>query len=285
VTGPGPASLSHVPTLAEVTAAADLLYPPGWAADWDAVGLVCGDPDAEVRHVHFAVDPFDATVTEALEVGADLLFCHHPLLLRGVHGVPAGTPKGRIVHRLVRAGVGLFTAHTNADVANPGVSDALAARLGLTDVRPIDPAGLDGGRGYGRIGLLPVAEPLSTFAERAAGVLPATAAGLRVAGDPDRPVHAVAVAGGAGDDLLDAVADLQADAYLTADLRHHPASERLAAGGPALLDASHWATEQPWLADAAGRLRDALSGTVETTVSTLPTDPWTAHHPTGANAP
>ena len=61
--------------------------------------------------------------------GAQLLLVHHPLLLRGVTSVAPTTYKGRIVHRLIRAGVGLFTAHTNADVANPGVSDALAERL------------------------------------------------------------------------------------------------------------------------------------------------------------
>ena len=65
---------------------------------------------------------------------------HHPLLLRGVSSVAPTTYKGRIVHRLIKADVALYVAHTNADVANPGVSDALAARLGLVDLRPLDPA-------------------------------------------------------------------------------------------------------------------------------------------------
>jgi putative NIF3 family GTP cyclohydrolase 1 type 2 len=65
------------------------------------------------------------------------------------------------------------------------------------------------------------------------------------------------------------------DAYLTADLRHHPASEFAEAGGPALLDAAHWATEWPWLADAAHGLAAALD--LKTHVSTLVTDAWTLH--------
>ena len=126
-------------TLRDVIAALDAAYPPRLAMDWDAVGLVCGDPDDTVSRVLVAVDPTPETVDEAISSGAQLLVTHHPLLLRGVHGVGADTPKGALLHRLIRAGVALFTAHTNADVADPGVSDALAAALGLTVSGPLEP--------------------------------------------------------------------------------------------------------------------------------------------------
>lgn len=128
-----------MPRLAEIVAVLDRLYPPETAESWDAVGLVCGDPDAEVQRVLFAVDPVGAVVDEALAWGADLVVTHHPLFLRPVHGVPATTYKGRLVHRLIRGGAGLLTAHTNADAARGGVNDALAAALGLTDTRPLVP--------------------------------------------------------------------------------------------------------------------------------------------------
>src|SRR6185312_11825675 len=69
-----------------------------------------------------------------------LLLAHHPLLLRGVDTVAASTPKGALVHRLIRTGRSLFTAHTNADSARPGVSDALAAALGLGVEAVLEPA-------------------------------------------------------------------------------------------------------------------------------------------------
>src|SRR5215467_14169798 len=106
-----------MPSLADIVTAFGRLYDPATAADWDAVGLVCGDPQEPVRRILFAVDPVAATAEEAIDRQADLLITHHPLLLRGVHGVPATTYKGRIVHQLIRAGVGLLVAHTNADVA------------------------------------------------------------------------------------------------------------------------------------------------------------------------
>jgi dinuclear metal center YbgI/SA1388 family protein len=214
-------------------------------------------------------------VDEALENEVQLVVAHHPLLLRGVHGVPASTPKGSLVHRLIRAGAGLYCAHTNADSASPGVSDALAEALGLTVVGPLDP-NEDGVTGIGRIGELPEPEPFGVFVERVAAALPSAAAGVRGAGDPDRPVRVVAVSGGAGDAYLGTVAKLGVDAYVTADLRHHPASEHLALGEvPALVDVAHWASEWPWCEQAAAILRDAFGGNVNVTVSTRRTDPWT----------
>lgn len=119
-------------TVADVVAALDARYPPSTAQDWDAVGLVCGDPGSAVTHVRFAVDPVLAVVAEAVADGVDLLVTHHPLLLRGVTAVPTTDPRGLVVTRLLRAGIALVVAHTNADVARPGVSDALADVLGVS---------------------------------------------------------------------------------------------------------------------------------------------------------
>ncbi|GAA1838247.1 Nif3-like dinuclear metal center hexameric protein [Pseudonocardia ailaonensis] len=372
--------------LAEVIAALETAYPPALAQDWDAVGLVCGDPAEPVGRVLFAVDAVAETVDEALASDVQLLVTHHPLLLRGVHGVGADTPKGALLHRLIRGGVGLFTAHTNADSADPGVSDALAGALGLTveaplQAAPADPldkivafvptgpsiravhealsaagageigdyshcsfatagtgqflphdgahpaigevgklervaetrlemvlprhrrravvealrgshpyeepafdvlelAELPSHRGLGRIGRLDAPEPLSAFTERVAAALPRTAWGVRAAGDPERPVQRVAVCGGAGDSALSAAVAAGVDAYVTADLRHHPAAEHLLAGSlpgrptPALVDVAHWASEWPWCAQAAAVVDRALGGSVDTRVSRIRTDPW-----------
>jgi dinuclear metal center YbgI/SA1388 family protein len=126
-----------VPTLADIIAVLDGWFDPVWAESWDAVGLVCGDPVEPVERMVLAVDAVPATVAETLATRSQLLLTHHPLLLSGVHGVPADDPKGALVHRLVTGAAALFVAHTNADVAGPGVSDALAGRLGLTGLRPL----------------------------------------------------------------------------------------------------------------------------------------------------
>ncbi|MCF4122493.1 Nif3-like dinuclear metal center hexameric protein [Antribacter sp. KLBMP9083] len=314
--------MSEAPTLGRVVEALESLYPPSTAEGWDAVGLVVGEPAHPVRKVLFAVDPVSAVVDEALEWGADLLVTHHPLFLKGVHSVAATTFKGTVVHRLVTGGCGLYVAHTNADAAPRGVADALADLAGIVDRRPLVlPAGPTTGpgaaptagpttgprtdgpgtapdaagaaeTGIGRVGRLAEPVTLRAFAERVAAALPATAQGVRVAGDPEATVRTAAVVGGSGDSLFDAVRAAAADVYVTADLRHHPASELReralfeAAGGtsgtPFLVDVAHFASEWPWLGYAAGDLVAALSAaggtvaTVTTRVSTLTTDPWSA---------
>ncbi|WP_439029270.1 Nif3-like dinuclear metal center hexameric protein [Gordonia terrae] len=366
-------------TVGDVVGVVERAYPPSLAESWDAVGLVCGDRDEQARGVLACVDVTDAVVDAAIEAGAGIVVAHHPLLLRGVTTLAADTAKGRIVHRLIRSGIALLAAHTNADSARPGVSDALADRLGVFDTVPIEPKPVDpmdkwvvmvpegnveqvseamfaagagtigdyrdcswtvvgtgqfeagesasptigevgmrthvdearvemvatrGSRsgvlralrnshpyeepafdvfelaefgsdvGLGRVGTLVEPMTLRDFTAMAARVL-RTPAGVRAAGDPDALVRTVAVCGGAGDSLLGRVGGLGVDVYVTSDLRHHPADESLRDGGPALIDAGHWATEFPWCAQVAALL-DAELG-IEVTVFDEPTDPFVLH--------
>ena len=242
-------------SLRDVLAVLQEQYPADQAQSWDHVGLVTGDLDQPIRRVHLAVDPTLAVIEEARRAGADLLVTHHPLLMRGVHGL--GT------------------------VADPGVNTALAAACGLAATEPLT---LEEGRPMGRYGELPESISLRDFAARLAAALPSAPVGVRVAGPPTAPVTRVAVLGGAGDSLVDAVRRRGADVYVTSDLRHHPtleAREEARGGPPYLVDAGHFATEWLWLADTGRRLEAALRARhgadldLEIVVSELVTDPWT----------
>ncbi|OBI14199.1 Nif3-like dinuclear metal center hexameric protein [Mycobacterium sp. E2327] len=365
--------------LADVIEVLDEAYPPNLAQSWDSVGLVCGDPDDALGSVTVAVDATPAVVDEVPDGG--LLLAHHPLLLRGVDTVAASTPKGALVHRLIRSGRSLFTAHTNADSASPGVSDALADVLGLTVEAVLEPLAAAGDldkwvvyvptenaeavreavfaagaghigdyshcswsvsgigqflphegaapaigsvgsvervpeerfevvapararatvlaamrgahpyeepafdifalvppptdAGLGRIGTLARPESLSSFVSRVGAALPRTSWGVRASGDPDAQVSRVAVCGGAGDSLLAAAARAGVQAYVTADLRHHPADEHRRASDVALVDVAHWASEFPWCEQAAGILRSRFGEALPVRVCAIRTDPWT----------
>ena len=368
-------------TVGDVVAVLDRAYPPGLAESWDAVGLVCGDPEEPAGRVLVCVDVTDEVTEIACAGDYGMVIAHHPLLLRGVESVAADTAKGRVIHRLIRAGVALYTAHTNADSARPGVSDALAQALGIADTRPITPASVNpidkwvvmvpegnaeqvseamfaagagaigdyrdcawsvvgvgqfeaqdaanptigeiGVRahvdetrvemvadralrsrilatlraahpyeepafdvlelaelpsdvGLGRIGRLAQPTTVADFVATAAEVL-RSPWGVRATGDPEREISEVAVCGGAGDSLLGAVRAAGVDAYLTGDLRHHPADEALRAGGPVLIDAGHWATEFPWCAQAADLIADVTGLAVD--CHDVPTDPFTVYAP------
>jgi dinuclear metal center YbgI/SA1388 family protein len=133
------------------------------------------------------------------------------------------------------------------------------------------------GVGLGRVGPLRSPTTLRLLAERVADALPVTARGLLVAGEADRVITRAAVQAGAGDDLFAEVRRSGAEAYLTSDLRHHPAGEALAwPDAPALIDLPHWAAEWTWLPVAQRRVDEALGGRrVPSYVSMLCTDPWT----------
>ncbi|MET9388927.1 Nif3-like dinuclear metal center hexameric protein [Streptomyces sp. NPDC006624] len=271
-----------MPRLSEVIAALENLWPAERAESWDAVGTVTGDPDQQVTRVLFAVDPVQEIVDEAVKLGADLLVTHHPLYLRGTTTVAATHFKGRVVHTLIKNDIALHVAHTNADTADPGVSDALAGALDLRVTGPLvpDPTDPGGRRGLGRVCALDAPLTVRELAARAAERLPATAQGIRVAGDPEAVVRTVAVSGGSGDSLFDHVRAAGVDAFLTADLRHHPASEAVAQSPLALLDAAHWATEWPWCELAASQLdeiSDRHGWDLRVHISKTVTDPWTAH--------
>nr|WP_192860072.1 Nif3-like dinuclear metal center hexameric protein [Mycobacterium sp. MS1601] len=361
----------------EVIEVLDAAYPQHLAHSWDSVGLVCGDPDETVTSVTVTVDVTAAVVDEVPAGG--FLLAHHPLLLRGVDTVAADTPKGALIHRLLRTGSALFTAHTNADAAAPGVSDALAETLGLTVIDVLEPeseqdldkwvifvpvehtdavraavfdagagqigdyshcswsvpgtgqflpgagatpaigepgtlervtedrveviaparvrgrvlaalraahpyeepafdvfalASLPSAVGIGRVATLPESEPLSAFVARVRRRLPATSWGVRASGDPDAVISRVALCGGAGDSLLGAVDKAGVQAYVTADLRHHPADEYRRGSPVALVDVAHWASEQPWCRQAAALLDRHFGGRLPVRVSEIRTDPW-----------
>lgn len=269
-------------TVEAVTGWLDRWYPPTLAAQWDRVGLIVGSRSAPVSTVLLAVDPVEAVVDQALEAGADLIITHHPLYLRGTSFVSEDEYKGRLVAKLIRGNVALFNAHTNADIAHGGVAQALGDLLGVTNAVPMEVTdGSDGG--YGRIGDLVEPVSVAEFARHVAQVLPAGPTGIVVGGDPEREVRRVAVSGGAGDSFLALAGHLGADVFVTADLRHHPASEHLENGGPALICGSHWATEWPWLPVLARKLEKEavnIGEPLAVLTSTIVTEPWWGHLPT-----
>lgn len=147
----------------------------------------------------------------------------------------------------------------------------------VTPMAAVPPAG--GVRsGLGRIGRVPQPMPLAAFTAHVATVLPATAWGVRAAGDAARMIETVAVCGGSGGSEMAAAAP--ADVYVTSDITHHTAAEHIADPlRPALVDIAHWAGEWPWLARAAAVINEAFGEAVTTRVSTARTDAWSLHAP------
>jgi dinuclear metal center YbgI/SA1388 family protein len=262
--------------ISDVVAVADALWPSSRAEDWDRPGLVSGAFNQSVAKVLLSVDVTSELIDDAIAGEFDLVISHHPFLLRGVTSVAEQNSKGHVLAKAIRGNVALFAAHTNADITESGVSATLATSLGLSKLAPLVPT--EGQIGHGRIGKLAKAMKLVDFARLVANRLPATAGGVKIAGDADQLIETVALCGGAGDSFVEAAFQAGADVYVTSDLRHHPAQDALenavASDRPfSLIDISHWAAESLWLEVAAKELEKALPG-VKFEVSDLRTDPW-----------
>ncbi len=111
------------------------------AEEWDNCGLQVGDPERPVSRVLLALDMDREVLSEALEKGAGLVVTHHPLLLKGARQFREDRPPGRLLAGIIRAGITVYAAHTNLDSAARGVSQALAEKLDLAEIRVLRPGG------------------------------------------------------------------------------------------------------------------------------------------------
>ena len=243
-------------TVHDILTFVETLAPLSMKYDWDNVGLLCGSAGQEVHKILVALDPFEGVCREAAEKGADLLVTHHPLIFRPRKSVTDGDDVGRSILFLAKHGISALNAHTNLDCAPGGVNDVLAETLGLADVEVLDPLGVDGqGRPWGllRAGTVE-AQPLPQFLAHVKTRLQVQ--GLRYV-DGGRPVRKVAVGGGACADELPAVLAAGCDTFVTADVKYNEFYDAKAEGVN-LIDAGHFATENPVVAVLAAKLRAAF---------------------------
>lgn len=236
----------------------------GLAEQWDNVGLMVGDPDQQIQGILIALDPTEEVLAEAKECGADCIITHHPLIFHPLKAIYTNQPLGRFLRRALEDEISIIGCHTNLDQAVGGVNDVLAKSLGMVEPGVLAPSRKDQDTaensavsdiGFGRIGRL--AEPLSrkAFIERLCAFfnLPA----LRVAGQIPEEVNTVAVCGGSGSDLAEAAFAGGAQVYVTGEVKHSTA-RWAEASGFSIIDAGHFATENPVVESLVKRIADVF---------------------------
>lgn len=210
--------------------------------DFDNIGHLVGFSDAEVSKVLMALDITDAVVDEAIDMGAQLIVSHHPLIWDPLKRVVDSDIKGRRIIKMIQHGISAICLHTNMDTAEGGVNDALMTALGARVTGLLEPHGSHpDGTPYGvsRVGELPAELELEDFLVKIRSNLSAN--GLRyISGG--KKVRKIACCGGAGAGDMMKAYELGCDTYITSDLKYdHFLTAREI--GLNLIDADHYCTE------------------------------------------
>lgn len=221
--------------------------------EWDNNGLLCGSSSKKVKKILVALDPFEVVCQEAVDIGADLIVTHHPMIFSPIKALTDETDTGRAMMLLIKNNITAINAHTNLDCAPGGVNDTLAEKIGLTGIQIVNPQGEDIQWGLLRCGTVPK-QPLTDFMTTVINSLGCQ--GLRYV-DAGKTVHKVAVGGGScGSDLQDAVS-AGCDTFVTADVKYNQFREALSCGIN-IIDAGHFHTENPVCQVLANKLQEAF---------------------------
>lgn len=248
----------------------DSVAPFATQMEFDNAGLLVGSEDTDVERVMVALDVTAQVAGEAARKRCQLIVSHHPLIFHPLKAVNPTDPTQAVVAQLIRKNIAVISAHTNLDIAPGGVNDVLMERLGVKTLGVLEEMGDYGLGRWGELSEPMTVRAFATHVKKALG----TRAVRAVAGT--RPVKKVAVCGGAGGDMVELAARMGMDAYVTADVKHH---EFLAAKalGMTLLDAGHYATENPMMSVLAERLQGAFEAQgVEVFLSKTHKEPYFA---------
>ena len=204
----------------EVLCALEKFAPLPLQESWDNAGLQVGLTETEVSGALLCLDVNERIVDEAVKKGCNLIVSHHPLLFRGLKTISDLTDVQRTVMKVIENHLCVVSMHTNMDNAKGGVNFRIAEKLGLSDIQFFASKQVDGiEAGSGVTGLLSAPMAADDFVlavKKAFGVECAMCNELL-----RRPVHKVAICGGAGDFLLDEALKAGADAFITGEMHYH----------------------------------------------------------------
>jgi len=233
--------------LAKIVEILEEIAPPELAEDFDEgrIGLIL-DLENDVKKIAVALDANAYVLEKAAEIGADLLVTHHTLIFKPVNII--SKPLAAALRLALENGISLYSMHTNYDRAKGGINDVLAARLGLRDIEDVE---------IGRTGEV---DPCSS-AELAARVSECLRTPVMYAGEKEG-IRRVMVFGGSGfrNEYIQLARERGAEAFISSELKHDVLRSN---GDLCLIDATHYATENPGMDALCPRLRELLGLEVE----------------------
>lgn len=204
---------------------------------WDNSGFCIGNPQTQINGVLLALDCTPEVIQEAIEIGANMIITHHPLIFRAVKKITGATLVERMIAELIKRDIVLYSAHTNIDKVIDGVSGVMADRLCLLNREILD-EDLSSGTGLGIIGELSVEMSSSDFIAYVKKKFLVDQ--VRVSRPLEKKIKRVAVCGGSGSSLIKKAAQGGASVLITGDISYH---DFYCEDGFMLIDIGHYESE------------------------------------------
>lgn len=269
-------------TVNEVKDVIEELVPVELQEEWDNSGLLIGFEKASVKKCLLCLDLDRRVLDEALELGAEMIITHHPIIFSGMKALCDGSSKERLIMDIIKNGISVYSCHTPFDKVKGGNNDRIIERLGLTAVRTLSgndvnaPSKMKERPDAGDIGRIGEFKNMMTFSEiiqHTATQLGLSIRQLRAVGSLDKYIAVVGVCTGAGADMMKMAAASGCDLMLTGDVKYHEAQEARDLG-ICLLDAGHYGTEKFFAQTMKDKLDRKLGDDVELVISGVDLEPF-----------
>jgi len=243
-------------------------FPPTLAFEWDNIGLHIGDINQEIHTIMVVLEATTDVIEEAVSQDVDLIIAHHPFIFSSLKSIDFATSKGRNIKKLIQNDIALYVMHSNYDIANGGMGDVLAEKVGLLNVKPFSM--IDEAHGEGRIGKLKVAMNINELSNLIFESLAPNISFInKVECETIKSIETVAIIPGSGGKYIYKAKKAGADLLITGDIKYHDAIDAKDIGLN-ILDIGHYA-EVVMEEHVAGLLQEQFD--VKIIVPTVATNP------------
>lgn len=125
----------------DITNYLERLAPPAYQESYDNSGLLVGSPQAEVSGILLTLDVTEEVIDEALTTKSNLIIAHHPLIFKGLKRLTGKHWVERCVIKAIKHDIAIYAIHTNLDHVHTGVNRKIGEKLGLQNLKVLDPKG------------------------------------------------------------------------------------------------------------------------------------------------
>ncbi|MFC7773559.1 Nif3-like dinuclear metal center hexameric protein [Flavobacterium sp. GCM10027622] len=123
----------------EILSILEEMAPLAYAEDFDNVGLLVGDSNAEATGVLVCHDALEAVIDEAVKKQCNLVVCFHPILFSGIKKITGKNYVERSILKAIKNDIAIYAVHTALDNHKAGVNKIFCDALGLINTKVLVP--------------------------------------------------------------------------------------------------------------------------------------------------